>query len=145
MGLHHQTTNSESTNFFNKYSVWFFFSCSNWVKFKEKIGENKLFGCLIPWARYKICLEQIKTTIKFLKRLGFAFDEPENSKIWTTYFAFVKFGRTQSHWLPIWSWLMTSISFLLNIPLYFSSIFKDWMVTGLVHLRTTPSRLRKTW
>ena len=95
---------------------------------------------------YKICFEQIKdqNNQQIRKRLGFASDEPENSKIWTTYFAFVKFGRTQSHWLPIWSWLMISISFLLNIPLYFSSIFKDWMVTGLVHLRTTPSRLRKT-
>ena len=27
----------------------FFFNCSNWEKFEEKIGENKI-GCLVVWC-----------------------------------------------------------------------------------------------
>ena len=71
----HQTTNHVFPNFFHEFfsvlaverenkllfigqkqsQFWtnekfvFFFNCSNWEKFAEKIGENKI-GCLVVWS-----------------------------------------------------------------------------------------------
>ena len=81
MGSNHQTTNSESTNCFNEYSLWFlfqlanweknlfwtykqfvlFFNCSNWEKFKERIGENKI-RCLVVWSH-----ELVINNVLFIK------------------------------------------------------------------------------